>query len=827
MSIETRGIHYGLNVMSCLYWMDDRLKKPDDLYKTTMFFYNNNKASGPIISFGVDINRFDIKPYIKDSSADTLSSIYPIKLKGDAANTWISTAGSQFSITMSESLEIGKALVGKMWALLDSTLDSIGVDAADLPSPIKTVLTSIIYESGKDFLLSSLGSSLTSKKWFQLANIIESMENDQGKKYGANLQKIIDKRYAQSQYIKSWLLDNAQAARPDPLSSGATCFATAKGMWVTEDGMPFAGMTKCNGSKLGQTELSNPGDLTSISICEFDKDDGYLNIYYKLPSLEVTEYSLGYPRRFKSKTEAATDSLGRLTSDHANFLKDVAPYLPPGVRAVQGYRDPNEQADVAIDMLKKLNLTSAIKPMSDNGVWTGDVASRMTGSYGSLSYPYIDWDSVQSTLKSAGISWDLPGNSLHQIGMALDFAMVDKDADINGNYTSTAFDILNWFKNNHTKLDEDGNLVSYHDIKSIYYENNGAIQVEFKNQSFMGLKGDGKADGGSVSSSIINDNTINEIYRILKENDFYDVKDSPHLTEEEKQQVPEEVQNDKSRLAKALSEIFDYILYGPRGAISVGVQSQFEYTQAKINGLSSGIDTITSSVESLGAVGATTAVNSVEKVSASSSCSNPILAGAVLAGPAKDSVMKRAVDWKAKLNEKLRGRISKGSASGYDSSKGAATRAGKQTVDASGSMVNVVPGNSVSPTVVDGYASTGDGYYSGGQWLGYKSKVGSSQSSSMTTTIAGLDAENTSDHDRTTLDLLYKSGSSYARMDIKDGSVVEIKVGTNKYVIANHYTCTVLVITKNPASGEESLTSTCFKWKSGSYAAFLSYFSAA
>jgi hypothetical protein len=578
---------------------------------------------------------------------------------------------------------------------------------------------------------------------------------------------------------------------------------------------------------IGSLQLTNPGDLTSIGLCEFDKDDGYLKIHYKSPTLEVTEYSMGYPRRFKTKNEAAVDSLGRLTEDQAKFLKDVAPYLPPGVRAVQGYRDPNEQADVAIDMLKKLDLTSAIKPMPDNGVWTGDVASRMTGSYGSMSYPYIDWNSVQSTLKSVGIAWDLPGESLHQIGMAVDFAMVDKDADVNGNYTSTAFSILEWFKNNHTKDDGDGNVVSYHDIKSIYYENNGAIQVEFKNQSFMGLKGDGKADGSSVADTIIDDSTINEIYRILKENDFYDVKDSPHLSEEEKQQVPEELKNDKSRLAKAISEIFAYILYGPRGAISVGVQSQFEYTQAKINGVSSGVDTITSSIESLGAVGATTAVNSVEKVSASSSCTNPILAGAVLSGPAKDSVMKNAVNWKAKLNEKMRGYISGKSASGYDSTKGAASKAGKPTIDAAGSTVTVVAGNSVSPVVADGYAATGDGYYQDGYWLGYKSKVSSPQSQNMTSMIAQLDAEIVSDHDRSTVELIYKSSSSYIKMDTKDGAITEIKKGTNKYVLANHYTCTVITITKNAGSGEESLTTKYFKWKSGSYSAFLSYLASA
>lgn len=826
MSIENRGIHYGLNVMNCLYWMYDKVQSTNDLHKTTIFMHNGNLSSGPIISFGVDINRFDIKDYVKESTYNSLQTIYPFKLKGPAALTWVNTVGSSFEITLSESMEIGKALVGKMWGLLSSSLNDVGVNASDLPNPIKTVLVSIIYESGKDNFMSKLSSHIASNSWYRLANAIEIMEEGQSKKYGSYLQKIMDKRYAQSQYIKAWASANAISARPDPLSSQASYFTTAKNMWEIEEKVGFSSIAASDGTLINGSS-DNIGNISSISLCQFDKDaNNKIKIYYKSPTIEYKEYSMGYPRQFKSKSMAAMDSLGRLTDEQANFLKDVSPYLPPDVKAVQGYRDPNEQAAIAIDMLEKLNMTLAVIQMPNNDIWGGDVASRMTGSYNGIPYPYIDWNSIQSTLKGMGIKWDLPGESLHQIGMALDFA-VDKDLDINGEKSATAFSILNWFKDNHTKADEDGNLISYHGIRDIYYENNGAIQVEFINQPFTGIKGDGKSNGTAASSVVINDNTVNEIYRIFKENDFYDVKDSPHLTQEEKDQVPVDVQNDKSRLAKAIVEAVDYLLYGPHGAISVGVQSQFEYTQAKINGLASGIDTITSSVESLGAAGATSAVNSVEKVSAAASCTNPILSAAVLSGPAKDSVMKNAANWKAKLNDKLRGLISNKSASGYDSTKGSATKAGKQTVDASGSIVAVVPGNAVSPVVVSGYADTGDSYYSDGMWLGSKAKASSPQYDNTTALLSQLDTESTADHDRSTVSLLYKNGANYIKMDAKDGMVIEIKKSQNKYVIANHFTCTVISISKNQVSGNENLTTKNFPWKSGSYSAFVSYVASA
>lgn len=274
-----------------------------------------------------------------------------------------------------------------------------------------------------------------------------------------------------------------------------------------------------------------------------------------------------------------------------NYWNIVSKYLPDGCSLLKGYIPSDIHAVEGLTLLRSKNpsfdLSSVVSldfekapakvnddyfklsptTIKDSFTRTNKRTNpELNGKFEDYYLFQFDYQKVSDILKGYGITWDLPGTSIHQKGIALDIATTRIDE---------VLAILKWFE------DDSFNLSGEYETDQDTY-----VRVLFKNNPkyvFPTEYGILNIASENNLKDFFDDNTTNKIYKILKDHSYGNLDES--VSGASLSAFPPHVRRKGTNLANALSLILQEVLGGSNGVISVFQQDINQYMMAIINGL--------------------------------------------------------------------------------------------------------------------------------------------------------------------------------------------------------------------------------------------------
>lgn len=279
---------------------------------------------------------------------------------------------------------------------------------------------------------------------------------------------------------------------------------------------------------------------------------------------------------------------------------EISPYLPLGAKLSRAYVRPDDQALNGLITLKTVNpaypFDTAIAKKT--GIGTPSVDKRggsdfftasptipsvqieksdvtrthpnLNGKFDSYYLHQFDYETIQSGLLAAGITWALPYEDSYQKGLTLDIDLSNTTVD-----AASVVAFIDSILKSNTYLNAVGCVLSG-TIATITFSTS---TIPVKSYEF------GILNVGSASNvaDCFSQKTLNKIYANLKVNGYGDLDET--VPPAALRGLPRSARKKGSSLAKAIRDSLIDVLGGSEGIISVLQGTTNEYLMGIINGL--------------------------------------------------------------------------------------------------------------------------------------------------------------------------------------------------------------------------------------------------
>ena len=668
-NVSLYGLNENLNVQHLLSTMDPSY---GDETVLTSVRYDNGPLSSPSISYNIHLSDITLDMLTQCGASDNTVSIWKDahSLLGQDAANYVSSHSTTV-IDKNDCEEIAKAYLASATAKSKSYISQM--------SQVQTIAASIAKDGNNaSSIMSAFEDALAiGLTGFALIDAIRRVisigsSSSEKNKYGTCYSSLKANRDADGLLLDGLLalLGGYVLLKPEDKSNGginlsqppsATSYAAG---FTNTCGTTSGTVTdKGNGSVCDWLLAGNANNAWSLEKGYDNTNNSwsYSAIYDNTDHTKVLLYE--YPNN-NVDVSSHIIKTASLTSDQLSFITGIAKYLPPDFVVTQGYVNPSIYVGNILTRMKKDGLEKYIVKGSDTSQKV-ILSGTFTYTNGNkINYCDVDISALKSGFQQHyGRSMADPGNSLHQIGAAL---------DIQSNYQDDVYKICCWFLTTNYKTDEkasdhnktkypgnyDGNdYISINNTYKVIKEPDNTVQVQFIVKELPEILP--VTPPSAEAGNQINGDTAKHIYKIFNSYGYYDVKDSPYLTEEQKSSVPPDQQNAYTNMSNAISDMFNWVLYkAPGAAISVGVQTNLNQVQSQVNANTQSVSTTCTALDAV-VPGSGSAITASGKISGMATCAqtDPIVSAATLVGNTSDTVTKAAAAWKSKIRAKIQSMV--------------------------------------------------------------------------------------------------------------------------------------------------------------------------
>ena len=713
-NVSLYGMNENLNVQHLLSNMDSSY---GDEVALTSVRYDGGPLSSPSISYNIHLSDITHDMLVSCRASDNTISVWndAHNLFGQDASDYVSTHSSMV-IDRNDCEEIAKAYLASVTDKSKSYLSQT--------SQVQTVVASIAKDGvSASSIMSALESALAmGLTGFALIDAIRraitiGSSSSEKSKYGTCYSRLKTNRDADGLLLDGLLamlggyvllkpenksgggVDLSRPAPSDDYRSGFTntCGTTTGKVSDTGNGSTCDWLLASNTNKAWSlvTSYDSSSNTRSYSAVYDNIDHTVVHLYtYPNHDVDVSSHIM--------KTASLTD-------DQLSYITKIAPYLPPDFMVTQGYVNPSIYIGNILAQMKKSGLEKFIVKGSDTSQKV-ILSGTFTYTNGNkINYCDIDIGVLKSGFQqNYGRSMADPGNSLHQIGAALDIQSAHQD---------DVYKICCWWLTTNYKMDEKASehnkvkypgtyngddYISIDNTYKVIKEPDNTVQVQFIVKELPEILP--VTPPSAEAANQINGDTAKHIYKIFNSYGYYDVKDSPYLTDEQKSSVPADEQNAFTNLSNAISDMFNWVLYkAPGAAISVGVQTNLNQVQSQVNANTQSLSTTCTALDAV-APGSGSTITTSGKLSGMATCAqtDPIVSAATLTGDTSDMVTKAAAAWKAKIRAKIQSMVDRAQAAARRAAGTASGITNGMTAKAGGTVTSINPDGTVTSSESSG-----------------------------------------------------------------------------------------------------------------------------